>query len=240
MKTLFFSDMHADAITGGFERFDDARVAALLVTDRARELSKREPVRVYFLGDFCDPDHVPTVIRSIRLMLFIVQILTGDGIESFWMTGNHDVIEDGRGSSTLDPIGMTGASLIKEPMVIGDTLFLPYTASAFTYDPAAECRKVVAKGFTPKLIVAHLMVEGMEQGSESDDFSRGRDLMLPLDVIDELWPGVRIVIGHYHRRQTHRYRAKSGRTVEVEVVGSLLRLTRAEAANQPCILEIDT
>lgn len=188
-----------------------------------------------FLGDLCDPDS-PNLIRCIRRMQYFVNRLSHDGgIGSWLLAGNHDVLEDGHGTTVLDPIG-SDAGVMASPMAIQPFepgpkfAFLPYVPIAMAYDPEEVVRGWHREGFVPDLIAGHLMLDGISAGSETEDFPRGRDVFFPIDLCRELFPDAIMIAGHYHRRQVYR---------GVHVVGSLVNLTRAEAGNEPGFLEIE-
>jgi hypothetical protein len=79
-----------------------------------------------------------------------------------------------------------------------------------------------------------LTVPGIEPGSETREMPRGREVRYPVEAIRERWGDRAVMLnGHYHRAY---HRAES----PVVVPGSLERLTRGEARNEPgcLILEV--
>lgn len=169
---------------------------------------------------------------------------------NFWLTGNHDVIEDGSGSSVLSPL----KSLVDEVVVCDglgpssyllDTAmlcFLPFTPTCERYDPAMVVDQVSADASLVgrKLVVlSHLNVPGAAPGSETTDMPRGRDVWLPVEAIDRVQaitgkPAL-VLQGHYHRSQ----QLFVGSGFPVHVVGSLARLRFDEANNEPSYLVVE-
>jgi DNA repair exonuclease SbcCD nuclease subunit len=78
----------------------------------------------------------------------------------------------------------------------------------------------------PLIILSHLNIEGIEVGSESDKFARGRDVFLDLEALREVSKKRPTIVlqGHYHKRQV---------LDNIYVVGSLCRLNFGEQENQP-------
>lgn len=101
MKILVTSDWHLDAVTAGVRRFSDLQAAVQETIDAAA----RECVDLYlFLGDACDPD-APYVHECVGFLVEVASTLFYEhGIPSYWLTGNHDVVEDGSGASTLSAL----------------------------------------------------------------------------------------------------------------------------------------
>ena len=176
--------------------------------------------------------------------------LAGNGVVNFWLTGNHDVIEDGSGSSVLEPL----KSLVDEVMVcdrLGPSsylldsamlCFLPFVATCASYDPAKVVEQVAADAdlVARKLVVlSHLNVQGAAPGSETTDMPRGRDVWLPVEAIDRAHattgkPAL-VLSGHYHQAQ----QLFVGSGFPVHVVGSLARLRFDEAHNEPSFLLVE-
>lgn len=248
MRILVCGDLHADAFTAGLARFDDvARSARATV-----ELAKRERCDGYvFMGDLADPG--PRAHRCSALAIELASDLARAGIWSRWLVGNHDVVEDGSGSSTLTPLASV-------PGVIRDLDFmprsidvwagpclewlspdilavaLPHPARGSAYDPAELIGRPWRERHEPRavLVFGHLTVPGIEPGSETREMPRGREVRYPIEAIRERWGDRAVMLnGHYHR--SYR-RAES----PVIVPGSLERLTKGEAGNMPgcLILEV--
>ena len=106
-----------------------------------------------------------------------------------------------------------------------DVLALPFTSRAHAYDPAEAVRQNGTDA--PALVLGHLNIEGIEPGSETADFPRGREVFLPVPLIRERFPNATIACGHYHRRQVFQ---------GVHIPGSLARLTFGEEENEPGFL----
>jgi len=232
MKILVTSDWHGDATTAGVERYEDVEAAALEVLDAAINDAGLVDA-FFFLGDLTDPDP-PRCWRAAELAIRIAKELHTAGIPSVWLTGNHDVLEDGNGSHTLQPLKATGFGWVVDGPGVSSVipgikfLALPFVARSNNYDPIEVVKR--SAGESVQLVVGHLNVEGIEPGSESSEFARGRDVFLPLAQIKQAWPNAVVCNGHYHRPQEYH---------GVHVPGSLVRLTRAEANNTPGYLMIE-
>lgn len=239
MKVVFSTDWHGDWTTLGEPRFDEIADAARL-TVRAAIVMKA--AAYIFAGDLAETEG-PGMLRTLELAVGLAGALWKEGIPSYWLTGNHDVIEDGRSTSNLTPLrDVPGATLIDSPELRlialnpfeGRSLiaaFLPFVPRTHSYDPAAFVRDNVEPGDPrPDLVVGHLMLEGIGPGSETRDMPRGRDVFWPLKEIQEHWPKALKVGGHYHERQVYR---------GVHIPGSLARLTKTEIPNIPSYLVAD-
>ncbi len=234
MRILLTSDWHLDWVTHGVSRFEDL--------ERAVEATVRHAVDTRcdaygFCGDLCDPDSGSRVFRCAALAIDAALDLSDAEIPSFWLAGNHDVIEDGTGGTTLAPLAALGSREIvvcEQPDVatVGGLVvaLLPFTASSHAYD-AEECVRNLDNHQHVHMVVGHLSVPGVVPGEETADMPRGRDVVLPVDEIKRRLPRARIVQGHYHRRQV----TKDG----VIIVGSLARLTFNEEGNDPGFLVLE-
>lgn len=255
MRLFVVSDLHADASTNGLDRFDEIRDALFVAVDAAIDESKRtspKNVAFVFAGDLCDPDTTRS-FRAISMVIDAAMKLSRAGIESFWVAGNHDTIENERGSTTLEPLAMLAKTehnpphfahifVAEEPMdsMLGIGLWLvllPHAARARNYDPARFVQSVemLPANFPLKerfIVIGHLTVPSAERGSESDDFARGRDMIFPVEACRKRW-GDRcmLVNGHYHRKQI----TKDG----VHIPGSLARLRHDEEQHEPGYLVIE-
>lgn len=232
MKLLVTSDWHLDAVTAGLERFGDIDRAARAAVQKALEI---EADRFVFLGDLCDPDTTRSH-RAIAYAIAVERLMREKGLESWWLTGNHDVIEDGTGTSTLTPLKAAGAKVFDSPAHFGQegggvqVIVLPFTPRSHAYSPEDYVRSCVDHGTRRMLVLGHLNIEGIGPGSETTDLPRGRDVFLPLTAIRERWPGAVVLNGHYHRGQEFN---------GVFVPGSLARLTFGEEDNLPGYLIVE-
>ncbi len=246
MKVVCTGDWHADVSTMGVPRFDEVKSAAEQSVAHAVALkNKREEVAYVFGGDLCETEG-PGTFRTLQLAIECAGELAAYDIGNFWLTGNHDVFEDGLATSVLTPMmGMNGVTVIDRPMTVVKGMerpvrlaFLPFTPHSHDYDPAAfveEASDISRAEFHQphgylSAVFGHLMLEGIGPGSETRDMPRGRNVFWPLDALKTYWPDAVLVGGHYHQQQCFR---------GVHVVGSLARLTRGEVGGQPCFMEID-
>lgn len=236
MKIAISSDWHLDATTAGVDRYQDICTAL----DHLELAIRDEQVDLFlFLGDLTDPDS-PRAWRAVARAIEFERMLRDHEVGSLWLVGNHDVVEDGHGSHVLLPLRAAGARVVDIPNATNlggtDVIAFPYTPRSLSYDPKVyleHLRFDRAPGTT--LVVGHLNVEGIEPGSESSEFARGREVFLPVDsLVKELGSDLLVFNGHYHRRQTF---SRAG--VEVHVPGSLARLTRGERENSPGYLIVE-
>lgn len=233
MRVVVSSDWHPDKSTAGFPRFDDVEAAAEASVDFA---IRWKADRYLFLGDLCDPDS-PDLIRCQVMAQRKAERMAKAHIRQTWLVGNHDVLEDGRGTTVLDVLEQVSdfVDVVSEPGFSFGIACLPYTPLSHNYDPESAVlgmRLDVESGIQdePAIVATHLMLEGIAAGSETEDMPRGRDVFLPIDAAKKVFPGAIFLAGHYHRRQFYR---------GVQVVGSLANLTRADAHNTPGFLAIE-
>lgn len=240
MKFLISSDWHSDASTNGLDRFDEIREAAYVVADAAIEERRSGAEAAFiFAGDLCDPDTTRS-FRAIGLAIEIALHLAKHFVPSLWIAGNHDVIENDRGSTVLEPLRMVGdhfadmIAVAEHPMYWkrwnARVFALPYAARASTYDPFQSIEN--ARLSSIDLIVGHLTVPSADRGSESDDFAKGRDMIFPVAECRKRYGDRCILVnGHYHRKQiTHD---------GVHIPGSLARLRHDEEQHEPGYLVIE-
>jgi exonuclease SbcD len=253
MKLLLCSDFHADATTMGQARFSDVDRAVRQTVEYAIE----HKVDAYcFLGDLCDPDSGSAVFRSVELAISAAVELSDAGIPNIWIAGNHDVIEDGSGDTTLSPLRpLAGAgSLTKlyerpgkhqlferlrkdraqtEELTIHA---LPFTATSHPYRPSVEIeeKKMLLRSGT-HVVLAHLTVPGVEPGEETNEMPRGRDVMFPREQFPDTAQNVHCFQGHYHRQQTHELPGFR----PVHIPGSAARFTFGEEQNNPGFLVVE-
>lgn len=239
-RVLFFSDAHLDWVTGGLERFDEVSRALDQVYEHARD----NPVDVaVFGGDLCDPDvDSPLAHRAIARAVEFGLALERYA-KTMWLVGNHDVIEDGRGSHTLMALAKAGLNVYAEPatVLVGDVGFvlLPYASASRRYDPARYVNAVESPWDESGhcrvrrwVVAGHMTrVPGISHGSETADMPRGSDMDFPLAAVrSNLGEEAVCLNGHFHARCT---------TGPVLVPGSLARLTHGEEGNVPGFLVVE-
>lgn len=235
MRLLLYSDAHLDAVTAGMRRIDDVDAAFSRVANVARE---REVDAAVFLGDLADPDCGSILVRVLDSALQLAKSLENDDITSIWLAGNHDVIQDGSGATTLRPLRAVASKVAERPATIYfdevKMILLPYPSRAAAYDPELYVRDNAAPvpGFAEKTIVlAHATsLRGARQGSESGDLARGGDFPFPVDECKRQGAAF-MGNGHFHHGQV----TPDG----VHVPGSLVRLRFDEESNSPGILVVD-
>lgn len=238
MKVVASSDWHVDWNTHGVSRFQEVKEAAHRTVDRAVE----EGADLYvFAGDLCDPDTGSSVFRCVELAIDVATRLASRGIASAWIAGNHDVIEDGSGDTTLSPLRALEnlghlVKVFERPGSIeragGRVIALPFAATSHGYDVEAAIASISELRDVPKektIIVGHLNIQGVVPGEETTEMPRGREVWLPVEAAKRV--ARHVVSGHYHRRQ----RTKDG----VWIIGSLARLTFGEEGNEPSFLILE-
>jgi DNA repair exonuclease SbcCD nuclease subunit len=232
MKFLVTSDWHLDASTAGFDRFDDVLGAVNVMVKAA--IDERVDVFV-FNGDLCDPDTV-RAHRAVAVAAAVAAELHLAGIKSWWIAGNHDVVEDGNGATTLSALRSIPGAMVFEDAThfcghrdSPDIVILPFAARSRAYDPG-EFVATCERHREAALVFGHLNIAGITPGSETKDMPRGREVFWPLDEINAKFPKVLMVAGHYHRSQVFK---------DVRVVGSPARLTFGEQDNDPKYLIIN-
>jgi DNA repair exonuclease SbcCD nuclease subunit len=241
MKFYISSDYHADASTNGLDRFDEIKDAAYVVATAAIDSKNHgNDAAFIFAGDLCDPDTTRS-FRAIGLAVEIALFLAKNSVPSLWVAGNHDVIENDRGSTVLEPLQMVAdrnvsITVAESPRYWrfreSSVLALPYAARTNTYDPIEIVGRSPSLVPSLNLIVGHLTVPSAERGSESDDFARGRDMIFPVEECRKRWGDRCILVnGHYHRKQI----TKDG----VHIPGSLARLRHDEEQHEPGYLVIE-
>ena len=244
MKIVVSSDWHADATTSGLDRFEDVE---WLVWDHVYATAVRERADLFlFLGDLCDPDNRRSH-RAVALAHEVASALQSvASIPSRWLVGNHDVVEDGSGTSTLSALAAAsrgrgearrrwGPEVYEDPQVEQfrylPIVALPYPSRARAYDPAAFVESLSLPSDGPLLFVGHLSIAGIHPGSESGELARGREVFWPVDVIRRRFGDRAVCLGgHYHRAQTF---------AGVRIVGSLERLRFDEEDHEPGFLVVE-
>ena len=238
MKALFTSDWHLDWTTDGHARFDEVAKAV----DHSVDVALQEQVEFYgFVGDLSDPDS-HAVHRSQAKAQQVATKLAAHGIISVWVAGNHDVVEDGYGTTVLSPLAASNRGTVYEApgfTVLGNgvvLVVLPFTPRSHAYEPAMFIRKLgtqmPAKQRQSRsvLVLGHLGLNGINPGSETNDMPRGREVYWPLEELAKWFPNATLVGGHYHKAQEYK---------GVTIVGSLARLTHGEEAHDPSMLLLE-
>lgn len=239
MKIVLTSDWHLDAMTDGSPRWEE--IEALV--DHSATVAIQEQAGLYVMaGDLCDPDGW-CAARAMAKAIEVAVKLDNAGIPSIWVAGNHDVIEDGMGTTTLTPLVSAdiayhvfeepGEVIVKNPGKGGDLhiVGLPFTPRSHAYDPDG-----VVKGLSrPRkgeqtLVLGHLNIEGIAAGSETNEMARGREVFWPLDTIKRKWPHATLLAGHYHKAQEFK---------SIYVIGSLARLRHDEEDHNPSLMIIE-
>lgn len=244
-RMLLFSDLHLDAVTMGVSRFDEL----LGVLAKIKEIARVEECSSYtFLGDLCNPDG-PNAFRCAAALAGWAREMRKDlGAEGYFVNGNHDVVEDGHGTSVLSPLAsVDGAEVVDGPSEFAqdgvNIAFLPYPSRAKSYDPT-KWAKVFEKN--TGLVFGHLNLKdavphkrdggddvdeyGQVAGTESEEMARGRDVMWPVKQLRARCPNAKLFGGHYHTGVTFG---------GVHVVGAPALFTFGEQANRPRVGIID-
>ena len=230
MKLVITSDWHHDAYTDGLPRASDVEKAIWESVEHAHKVGADAYM---MLGDLSDPDNVRSH-RASNFALSVASVLGEYGIPNYWLTGNHDVIEDGGGGSTMGCLKHLGGYtvLLDQPMVfyIGEVpcLALPFPSRSSNYAPE-DFVKGVPQDI--RVVVGHLNVDGITLGSETSHMPRGRDVFWPLDTLRENLPDSVYVGGHYHEAQTWQG--------DLHIVGSPLRFTHGEEGSTPSIMTLE-
>lgn len=239
MKLVITSDWHLDALTDGVARYEEIEQAV----DLSVKVAIEERASLYiFNGDLCNPDGWNS-IRAISKMIEVAIRLDNASIASIWVAGNHDVVEDGLGTTVLTPLvaaavathvfEQPGELVFKDPNGPGSlhVVGLPFTPTSHNYDPEVLIRKMSKpKPGEPTIVIGHLNLKGISAGSETKEMSRGRDVYWPLDTIKRKWPGCTIFGGHYHTAQEFE---------GVHIVGSLGRLRHDEEDHNPSLMIVE-
>lgn len=245
MKIVVSSDWHVDHVTNGISRQSEIERAAKQIIAHIKKLQAAgEKVVFCFLGDLGDPDE-NRASRVGYVATAFAKALAELGVDQHWLNGNHDVIEDGSYTSVLEPV-LAIAPVWKEfgTVVLGDpdddricTIMLPYPhRGAESRDPAAFVRAMRSQNAKyTGLVLGHLSIAGMMPGSETDEMGRGREVLMPLDVLVEMAPNATIVNGHYHQG-----RVATAVAGGVSIPGSVARLTHGEEENEPGFLVLTT
>ena len=242
MKILMISDVHADARLFGVPRFAEVETVMRASVSVAIE---REVDAFCFLGDLCDPDSGVSVFRCVRLLIECHRRLKAKGIRLICISGNHDVVEDGSGETTMEPLKAVDPHVVYDrpewtaigPVGCGPAkgtvpcLVLPFTPASHAVDAAEFVEKTwdkATQGCRDVLVLTHLSLKGALLGSESAEMARGREVTYPAQEIEKLAADrnqrLHQYAGHFHLRQ---------RVGSVRVVGAPCRFTYGEATHEP-------
>jgi DNA repair exonuclease SbcCD nuclease subunit len=254
MKIVVCSDVHLDWVTMGVSRFEEIANALYQTVTAARDNETGEPGLYLFLGDLSNPDSGSAVFRCIEHVLKMAAILSQGGIESHWLAGNHDVIEDGSGHTTLWPLNGIGEGsglarnvfvhekpwrmLVPMAKPRFNLIALPYTATSHPYDPADFLKRSFDDRL-PNLVIGHMTsIPGVTPGEETREMPRGRETVFPAAVVEQALADGYVVHcfnGHFHRRQS--VRTEGGAVIHIP--GSLARLTAGEEDHEPSFFELE-
>jgi DNA repair exonuclease SbcCD nuclease subunit len=208
MRIVVVSDLHADKETLGVPRAPEVERAL----GQAVTYSIRTNADAFlFLGDLTDPDGGGATLQAQAIAIRALRALDAQGKRSIWIAGNHDVVEDGSGATTLSPLAALAdessfAVVIERPdaVWIDDgvrIVCLPYAPVARAYEPAREAKRLL-DGAGPKglrqIVAAHLSIPGIAPGEETTEMARGREVVFPLE---ETVRATLRLNGHYHARQ---------------------------------------
>ncbi len=231
-KLVLSSDWHGDVITQGVDRYPEVEDS---VEESVTYAIYNEADAYFFCGDLTDP-HTARSHRAVALAHKTAARLRDAGIPSYWLVGNHDVVEDGTGANTLMSLSSV-ATVMDSPrwFMMGrgnllNVISLPFTPSSHRYDPVEFIEGLEIDNDFPILIPGHLNLQGITPGSETTDMPRGREVYWPMDAIRKKFPKAICIGGHYHERQVYD---------GVHIVGSIARLTYGEGDNDVGYLEVN-
>ncbi len=229
-KFFVSSDWHLDAVTAGVKRRGEVLEAVRSICSRARN----EGAGFIFAGDLCDPDALDSH-RHTAAVIQLASNLRSNNVPSLWIAGNHDIVEDGCQTTTLEPLAASGATVVLNPERVDfagfDIGLLPYTAKTHPYDPAIQVKQWIEMGAgIPDVVIGHLDCGLLQPGSETDTMARGRRLEWPLHELATLMPGVTLIGGHYHRGQ------QKG---PLHIIGAPARFNFGEADHVPSYLSVE-
>jgi DNA repair exonuclease SbcCD nuclease subunit len=251
MKLLVTADWHADQRSLGHARFGDVdRAVRQMVSCAADEAC----AAFLFLGDLCNPDGGSGVVRCCELAVSAALALQRAGVDSFWLAGNHDVIEDGSRDTSLSPLRPLASAkdslvhVFEQPGVahlyeLGGKasrcvtfLALPFTATSHPYRPEGFVREKLEKVRPgPLVVMSHLSVGGVQPGEETTDMPRGRDVLFPHECFPQGRLNTTLLQGHYHAAQVFR----RGGLCDVVIPGAPVRLTFADEQRKPSFVVLE-
>jgi DNA repair exonuclease SbcCD nuclease subunit len=102
MKFLLTGDLHLDAITAGCPRMAEVEEAFGQVVSRVHA---ERIYAVVFMGDLCNPDRGARTLRSVNAAIEMFKsLVSSTGCAVVALAGNHDVVHDGSGLTSLSPL----------------------------------------------------------------------------------------------------------------------------------------
>jgi DNA repair exonuclease SbcCD nuclease subunit len=237
MKIAITADWHLDAVTLGVLRYKDLTDAL----SEMLEIIAQEKVQAFvFMGDLCNPDRGARTLRAMTTASKVAKSLERMSVPSYWIPGNHDVVDSNEIITTLSPLSAFAEVFEKPEIVVPSKytklMFLPYM-SKMVQDQLAlnrwveeECVLGSASGKKTLVMFSHsTSVEGAKDGTETSHMPRGKGQELPLAVLKR--HGVMVFNGHYHTGQT----TDSG----VHIPGALGRFDFGEQANAPGFMIVE-
>jgi DNA repair exonuclease SbcCD nuclease subunit len=239
MKIVVASDLHADWTSLGVSRFAEVEESAHKVVDHAVRVGAEA---FLFPGDLADPDTGGGTFRAQALAVEMAMALAHHDIISVWLSGNHDVCEDGTGQCVLAPLG---ALSMYEPKIHVATrprvvwldndvavLCLPFIPASHGVDMAEAARELWPEAHRI-IVLSHLTIPGIVPGTETNDMPRGREVLYPL--AETVRAAARIQ-GHYHQRQM--FDPGDGGP-PIIIPGALARLGFGEQDHDPGFIVLD-
>lgn len=249
MRLLLTSDWHLDAVTAGHDRWPELERFLCRVEEA---IDEHDVDVVAFVGDAFDPGtsqearwHTELLgwayrlTRKCQATIWIagnhdVIEVAHNGEPLTVLSPLARIVDESNGelyAGTLSRVHVAElprAIELECPKATGGAtramvLALPYASRSVTRWAEERDRAfmIAAKAGVPVIVLGHLMLEGMIPGSE-DEMLRGRDIPLPIELLEELKP-VLIANGHYHRREVVRRGA-----VDIQIIGAPVRMTFGE------------
>lgn len=251
MRIVHLGDLHLDAKSLGVSRFDESYHALCMAVGDAIEWKAD---LLLCTGDFFDPDCGPVAYSCLRVLQEQVVLARARGVRVALLAGNHDVQEDGSGTTVLTPLLPLARSdygvdlhVLERPgsVLVGTARdgrgvllhALPFTASSHDYDPAAFMRAAPNTPDMHHVIASHLNVRGIMPGEETNEMPRGRAMELPLEVLAERFPSALVLQGHIHQRQT--FRSDVPGCPPIHVAGAVMRITMGERDHEPAYTRVE-
>jgi DNA repair exonuclease SbcCD nuclease subunit len=217
VDVIIYGDQHYDLKTEGIDRTNDIDDAHNQIIDYAIDLKgKKRRVVVLNMGDMFHgtrprSEVIATAIRTLRK-------LEEEGIQTYIVAGNHDVIDQQGRTSALEPILAIGFEFVN--IVHDITRFEPYPGLNVICLPHISKAKAVSEGYktaqeyidaksveieeeidddTKNIVIGHMNIAGAKTGTETymikgahEDFPR---VLKDSDKIDYIFNG------HIHRPQ---------------------------------------